>query len=1136
MKFIVIMLFVPFLAFAQIPSQNNGTTTNQKGGTPLENIRHAPNGSYYIGSKQNGQAVWTHIDTIKTLIKNVDSARIVNDTLVLYSKGISIKAGYVKGNTGPQGPIGFTGLQGPIGNTGPQGLTGATGATGPQGPQGITGATGAQGLQGLTGAIGATGLQGPQGLTGVTGATGAQGPQGLKGDTGAQGPIGIQGPIGLTGTTVLDSTTVGNTSTISLSEVGNQIFANVNDGSISPLKLSEKYLTEELKDTSELNELVTSFFIRNDSIYLQDAGGTKHVVIKTKWDSINKPSGFADNIDNVIGDSISINGVWVKNGQSVTTPDKFTEFVDMGSGQLITFPDGNAIEFLGFFDAGYAFLEWQSPKTYKLKFNLNINQFSDDIKFTGNGSISDRYKYFIQDSLKNRWNNDTSKLNEIITSLNKSGNNLTIIEAGVSRTFSVADSDSLPNNEFNTNFYRNNDTLFISDGGGLIFAKLPASIDTTSLSNRIDITRQAIIDSSARLQSAIIANIANGSETKINSSSTVNIVGAGTISSPYSASVADGSITQAKLSQTYLTSYNETDPLSVRLTGNQTAAGNKGWTGTQTFANAINANIGTGAKLNMYSWAANNDGEAAIQLSGSGTANYVYPFFANMALNGNNQFYVNNSIGKSSFFIQGDAGAQFQLNDNIRQYSMGIDKADGSSFKISRSTEPSVLPVIRIDGGTGGFRFLNMAHGGSPKLMTVAGNGDVNYTDPYTNGNGITINGSQINVTGGSYGQFYRSVGGVPTWGNELVGDGYNNFLHLRNPNGLNQKWTLGAFSSNNYEGISFYNHSTGAYPLSISEIGVVRIPNLAGDNKLIVGDGSGNLIGTNIMNGDGVGNFLGLRNRNGNQHVWSVISGVFNSSSDGFSIYQGGSGANSTRFIINHSGQIAIPNLSGAGTRMVVVQSAGELATQELPTTYTSGSGISIIDGVITNTGLAGPQGPQGLTGATGATGPQGIQGLTGATGATGPQGPTANVVYNLSTNFANNTITPTVALSAPLIAGLYKIEVIGSYQTDITTTGCRINFSATAGLVSSYQHGIHKGMISNANVNTENAIGITALTTQLVTTGVSVINTAHNLHSNMVINVTNPGTLNLNFGSEIAASNAILLTGTTMIVTKLN
>ncbi len=109
------------------------------------------------------------------------------------------------GATGPQGPQGYQGLQGETGPQGPRGFTGATGPKGEQGEQGIQGIqgfkgdpglTGPQGLQGL---IGDTGPRGPQGIQGDAGATGATGPQGIQGDQGPQGIQGIQGEQGVQG-------------------------------------------------------------------------------------------------------------------------------------------------------------------------------------------------------------------------------------------------------------------------------------------------------------------------------------------------------------------------------------------------------------------------------------------------------------------------------------------------------------------------------------------------------------------------------------------------------------------------------------------------------------------------------------------------------------------------------------------------------------------------------------------------------------------------------------------------------------------------------------------------------------------------------------------------------------------------
>lgn len=150
---------------------------------------------------------------------------------------------YVKGDTGPQGPVGpyFTpsvdlngdiswtnngGLVNPITRNikGPQGdigyyftpsvaangdiswtnngslpnpqtvnIKGPQGATGPQGP---VGPQGPQGLKGNKGDTGATGPIGPQGPQGPQGEPGPQGPKGDKGNTGATGPQGPKGDKG----------------------------------------------------------------------------------------------------------------------------------------------------------------------------------------------------------------------------------------------------------------------------------------------------------------------------------------------------------------------------------------------------------------------------------------------------------------------------------------------------------------------------------------------------------------------------------------------------------------------------------------------------------------------------------------------------------------------------------------------------------------------------------------------------------------------------------------------------------------------------------------------------------------------------------------------------------------------------
>jgi hypothetical protein len=70
---------------------------------------------------------------------SVTNTQVINDSLkITLSNGTVITAGYVKGNTGAQGPQGIQGLTGASGAQGPQGTTGANGAQGPAGSNGIS--------------------------------------------------------------------------------------------------------------------------------------------------------------------------------------------------------------------------------------------------------------------------------------------------------------------------------------------------------------------------------------------------------------------------------------------------------------------------------------------------------------------------------------------------------------------------------------------------------------------------------------------------------------------------------------------------------------------------------------------------------------------------------------------------------------------------------------------------------------------------------------------------------------------------------------------------------------------------------------------------------------------------------------
>ncbi|HNX96992.1 MAG TPA: hypothetical protein PKK12_04870 [Candidatus Aminicenantes bacterium] len=131
---------------------------------------------------------------------------VLAPNLRITSSAYSLMAEAARGETGPTGPRGETGLAGERGDdgpTGPAGSMGQTGAAGPTGGPGAMGPTGPAGVTGQTGPVGPTGPLGGTGAMGPTGPTGpfgvgATGPTGDGGPTGPTGPVGI-GPTGPTG-------------------------------------------------------------------------------------------------------------------------------------------------------------------------------------------------------------------------------------------------------------------------------------------------------------------------------------------------------------------------------------------------------------------------------------------------------------------------------------------------------------------------------------------------------------------------------------------------------------------------------------------------------------------------------------------------------------------------------------------------------------------------------------------------------------------------------------------------------------------------------------------------------------------------------------------------------------------------
>lgn len=110
------------------------------------------------------------------------------------------------------------------------------------------------------------------------------------------------------------------------------------------------------------------------------------------------------------------------------------------------------------------------------------------------------------------------------------------------------------------------------------------------------------------------------------------------------------------------------------------------------------------------------------------------------------------------------------------------------------------------------------------------------------------------------------------------------------------------------------------------------------------------------------------------------------------------------------------------------------------------------------------------------------------------------------------------------------YRVEFYGIFQSSATTTGGRftLTFSGTGTPI-----GAWNGLITNATA-ANNLVAPVVFGTDFVTTGVQAINTNHIVMCTFFINPTVGGDIQLQFGSEVAASSDILLAGSSFVLTE--
>lgn len=118
-----------------------------------------------------------------------------------------------------------------------------------------------------------------------------------------------------------------------------------------------------------------------------------------------------------------------------------------------------------------------------------------------------------------------------------------------------------------------------------------------------------------------------------------------------------------------------------------------------------------------------------------------------------------------------------------------------------------------------------------------------------------------------------------------------------------------------------------------------------------------------------------------------------------------------------------------------------------------------------------------------------------------------------------------------------VYKIKVIGSYKTGVTTTGGSLGFlltgDATATITGSVKMNIAVTNVAApeqliTDVNTVN----TTVRSFATSTGVGVINTPHFIKGEVIVECTSSGGLVLQWGSEVANSPATLIKNTILEV----
>jgi len=144
------------------------------------------------------------------------------------------------------------------------------------------------------------------------------------------------------------------------------------------------------------------------------------------------------------------------------------------------------------------------------------------------------------------------------------------------------------------------------------------------------------------------------------------------------------------------------------------------------------------------------------------------------------------------------------------------------------------------------------------------------------------------------------------------------------------------------------------------------------------------------------------------------------------------------------------------------------------------------------------------------------------------------------LANNFSSTSTTPAAVTgwSFAVTSGItYRIQVVAAYQTAATTTGGILGISLTG--ATGTVRGSARGSVVSTAAATELVIGIVATSgagSTLTTTGVTAINSPHQISMDIVFVCTGTGTFNIVWGSEVNSSAAQINQNSALIYQALN